>query len=210
MAMKLGDVYAKMNETEKTATAKGGEVDLDAVIADLGLKDVVKTAEDREVVKLALSYDAMGREIARQTFVTEILGQPVEKTAAIIEEILKGEKAEPEKTAAVDEDALLAELGLIEKKAEPKAGDKAEPTEEEKLAEVKQGALRELVSKLVASAKGGVKKAAVALQKIAASSPENKTVVANAIKNHGKDDKDKKGGNLAKFLAMKKDKAAKK
>lgn len=205
--MKLLDVYAKMNETQKTAAAKGGdESEVDRVIADLGLKDQVKTAEDREVVKLAMSYDAMGRSIARETFVTEILGQPAEKTAAIVEEILGGEK-KAAATGKVDEDTLLAELGLTDKKAE----EKVEPAEAEKqAAELKQAALRELVSKLVDRAKGGMKTAADTLRKIAETSPENKTVVANAIKNHGKDEGKPKGGNLAKFIAAKKDKGAKK
>lgn len=219
--MKLMDVFLKMSggaAAEKTAAAAGTD-EVDALIASLGLKDQVKTAEDREVVKLANSYMQMGVEIARQTFVSEVIGGG-EKTAEEIEAEKKAasEKTKTEEPAAVktaaektsgdaDVEKLMAEIGLIEK---PSAEKTAAADADKAAAELKAGALQELVAvHLVPAAKTGSVKATEALKKIASSSPKGRELITEAVKN-GAAMGEKSKGSLAKYMAMKNGKVEKK
>jgi hypothetical protein len=201
--MNLMDVYLKMVApgAEKTA-ATAGTSEEEVLVASLGLTGEVKTAEDKEVVKLAASYIAMGTQIARETFVTEVLGQSSEKVAAVATEEAPAttEKAATATAADPGVEKLMADLGLIEKKA-------AEPAvvAEKLAADLKEGALRELISHhLVPSARAGGEKAMSALKKIA-SSAKGKEMITEAVKDASAA-QEKSKGKLAEYLKSRNEK----
>lgn len=199
--MKLMDVYQKLSgATGAEKTAAEGQDPVDSMIDALGLKGEIKTAQDKDVVKLAAHYLQMGADLARDTFAKEIAA--LDKTAAEAEpkKEVVSEKPAAEKTAAEkpeaknDVESLLSSIGIGSEKT---ASDKAS-------ADLKEGALRELVAvHLIPASKSGSAKATAALKKIAASGEKGLAVVTEAVKN-GEAVKAASAGSLAKYLAAKK------
>lgn len=190
--MNLMNVYEKLAAaTGVEKTAAEGQDPVDMFIESLGLKGEVKTAADREVVKVAAHYVQAGIQLARDTFAKEIadLSKEAEPKAPAAE---KTAAAKPEASGEVE--SLLSSIGLG---AEKTASDKA-------AADLKEGALRELVAvHLIPAAKGGSAKAAAALKKIASSGDKGLAVVTESVKN-GEAVKAASAGSLAKYLASKK------
>lgn len=120
--------------------------DTDDLLRQLGIDD-----EDRGV-KLAAAYDELGRRLARETFAAEVLGADgeTEKTADEddVENLLAEVAGQPQEKTASDEVADKFLAALTEEVGE----------DEVKLAEIKEAALREMMAKILNSARaGGVK-----------------------------------------------------
>jgi colicin import membrane protein len=188
--MSLMDLYKKTyGGADKTAAAgKPGEDILSELLGEKAASEATT-----EETKTAAAYEELGRQLARESFATDVLGldPESEKTAAVIAELLSGPEKTAEKTeekvadkketkeAAADAgDALLIELGLAEapkKEAEDKAAA------EKKEAELKQGALNELAVRMAKNAKKGDEKSKAGLMMLKKKAAEGNVASRQAL-----------------------------
>lgn len=212
MTTPLMKLYEAMASGEKIAADKAPVTE--AIEPEKVLEKAAaeaKTDQEKEAVKMALEYVKLGRAIAVETFTEAMVGGP-EEAAKIAAEAL-GDPAETpasDKVAQAEDDDKAVESFLAE------AGTPSEKTAEEKLAELKKEALRELITKLVGKVRSGAgagkEKAMALLKAVAAKGGDAKKMLAGAVKGHGKAMAAAGAGagvgSLATYLSMKRKQTA--
>jgi len=203
--MSLMDIYNRVYGAGAEKVASGKEDDPQQLLADL-MKTASKSPEDDKNEKLAAAYDQLGRRLAQETFVNEVMGGQ-EKDASILKEIIDGQKeAAAEETSeetteetteeqpakeADDKEFLAGLAAILNGDGKPAAEEK---TAEEKKAEEKQAALNELAEKVIEKAASGDARSKAALKYMVEKAAAGKgKAVLEALRKGYKAVKGKKG-----------------